>query len=234
MLTAAIGELATDQSSGSKTTIEKLAQLLNYCATHPDASVRLTASDLLIVVESDAPYLVSVVNARSCTAGYFYVTNKPTKATESFKANGTVPVLYHIMREVLSSAAEAEFGALVHNGKESCPQPVGIALEETGHPQPATPMMATNNRTASGITTDTVKQKRSKKAVDIRVYWMRDRVLQGPFQIYWCSGKQTAPIIFPNIIHPPSSGHLFYVLVLICISCKPNASGTGNLYCGPW
>ncbi|KAI2508554.1 Reverse transcriptase (RNA-dependent DNA polymerase) [Fragilaria crotonensis] len=176
MLTTAIIELATER----KTTIEKLAHLLNYCATHPDASVRLTASDLLFVVESDAPYL-SVVKARSCAAGYYiYLTNKPTKATDSFEANGAVPVLYHIMREVLSSAAEAELGALFHDGKESCP-PLGIALEEMGHPQPSTPMMATDNSTASGITTDTVKRKRSKKAVDMRVYWMRDRVRQGPF-----------------------------------------------------
>ena len=76
------------------------------------------------------------------------------------------------MREVLSSAAEAELGALFHNGKEACP--LRIALEEMGHPQPATPM-ATDNNTASGIATDTVKQKRSK-AIDMRFYWIRDRV----------------------------------------------------------
>ncbi len=43
--------------------------------------------------------------------------------------------------------------------------------------------MATDNSTASGIATDTVKQKRSK-AVDMQFYWIRDRVRQGQFQIY--------------------------------------------------
>ena len=57
MLLTAIGELATEQSLGTKTTMDKLAQLLNYCATHPDASVRFTASDRLLAIESDASYL---------------------------------------------------------------------------------------------------------------------------------------------------------------------------------
>jgi hypothetical protein len=40
------------------------------------------------------------------------------------------------MKEVLSSAAEAELGALFHNSKEACPLP--IALTKMGHPQNAT------------------------------------------------------------------------------------------------
>ncbi|KAI2491412.1 Reverse transcriptase (RNA-dependent DNA polymerase) [Fragilaria crotonensis] len=154
-LLTAIGELATEQSEGTKTTMEKLAQLLNYCATHPDATVQFTASDMLLAVESGASYL-SVVKARSRAAGCFYLTNAPTTPTAALKPNGAIHVLCHIMREVLSSAAEAELGALFHNGKEACP--LRIALEEMGHPQPATPM-ATDNNTASGIATDTVKQK---------------------------------------------------------------------------
>jgi hypothetical protein len=105
------------------------------------------------------------------------------------------------MREVLSSAAEAELGALFHNGKEACP--LRIALEEMGHPQPATPM-ATDNNTASGIATDTVKQKRSK-AIDMRFYWIRDRVRQGQFQIYWSKGKTNRADYFSK--HHPASHH---------------------------
>ena len=105
------------------------------------------------------------------------------------------------MREVLSSAAEAELGALFHNGKEACP--LRIALEELGHPQPATPM-ATDNNTASGIATDTVKQKRSK-AIDMRFYWIRDRVRQGQFQIYWSKGQTNRADYFSK--HHPASHH---------------------------
>jgi hypothetical protein len=135
-LLTTIGELATEQSEGTETTMEKLAQLLNYCATHPTAIVRFTASDMLLAVESDASYL-SVVKAQSRAAGYFYLTNTPSTPTAALKPNGAVHVLCHIMREVLSSAAEAELGALFHNGKDACP--LRIALEEMGHPQPVQP-----------------------------------------------------------------------------------------------
>jgi hypothetical protein len=155
---------------------------------------------MVLAVESDASYL-SVVKARSRAAGYFYLTNTPANASDAFKPNGAVHVLCHIMREVLSSAAEAELGALFHNGKEACP--LRIALEEMGHPQPATPM-ATDNNTASGIATDTVKQKRSK-AVDMRFYWVRDRVRQGQFRIYWRSGKTNRADYFSK--HHPASHH---------------------------
>jgi hypothetical protein len=199
-LLTAIGELATEQSHGTQTTMTKLAQLLNYCATHPDASVRFTASDMLLAVESDASYL-SVAKGRSRAAGYFYLTNKQATPSSAFNPNGAVHVLCHIMREVLSSAAEAELGALFHNGKEACP--LRIALEEMGHPQPATPI-ATDNNTASGIATDTVKQKRSK-AIDMRFYWIRDRVRQGQFQIYWSKGLTNRADYFSK--HHPSSHH---------------------------
>ena len=155
---------------------------------------------MLLAVESDASYL-SVVKGRSRAAGYFYLTNKQTTPSADFKPNGAVHVLCHIMREVLSSAAEAELGALFHNGKEACP--LRIALEEMGHPQPATPM-ATDNNTASGIATDTVKQKRSK-AIDMRFYWIRDRVRQGQFQIYWSKGQTNRADYFSK--HHPASHH---------------------------
>jgi hypothetical protein len=199
MLTA-IGELATEQSQATQSTMEKLSQLLNYCAAHPDAVVRFTASDMILAVESDASYL-SVVKGRSRAAGYFFLTNKLATPTSSYKPNGAVHILCHIMREVLSSAAEAELGALFHNGKEACP--LRIALEELGHPQPATPM-ATDNNTASGIATDTVKQKRSK-AIDMRFYWIRDRVRQGQFQIYWSKGQTNRADYFSK--HHPASHH---------------------------
>jgi len=90
-----------------------------------------------------------------------------------------------IFKEVVSSAAEAELAALFYNGKEACP--IRIALTEMKHPQPAT-IIITDNSTASGIANETMKQKRSK-AVDMRFYWIRDRVRQGQFQIYWQKGE---------------------------------------------
>jgi hypothetical protein len=140
---------------------------------------------MLLAVESDASYL-SIIIGRSRAADYFYLTNTPATPTSPLKPNGAIHVLCHTMPDVLSSAAEAELGALFHNGKEACP-PLLIALEVMGHPQPATPM-ATDNNTASSIAIDTVKQKRSK-AIDIQFYWIRHRVRQGQFKIYWSKGQ---------------------------------------------
>jgi hypothetical protein len=103
------------------------------------------------------------------------------------------------MREVLSSAAEAELAGLFHNCKEACP--IRIALEELGFPQPATPIQ-TDNSTACGIANDTVKQRRSK-AIDMRFYWIKDRVRQGHFFVYWKPGKINQADYFTKH-HPPS------------------------------
>ena len=55
-----------------------------------------------------------------------------------------------------------------------------------GHPQQATPLK-TDNSTATGIANKTIKQKRSK-AIDMRFYWLCDRVQQGMFDVYWAPG----------------------------------------------
>jgi hypothetical protein len=99
------------------------------------------------------------------------------------------------MREVLSSAAEAELGALFHNAKEVCP--IRTSLEELGHAQPPTPMQ-TDNSTA------TVKQKRSK-AIDMRFYGVSHRVRQKQFHIFWQKGSFSRNNYFTK--HHPASHH---------------------------
>jgi hypothetical protein len=105
------------------------------------------------------------------------------------------------MREVLSSAAETELGGLFYNGKEAVPE--RITLEELGHKQPPTPMV-TDNSTATGIANDCVKQKRSK-AMDMRFYWIRDRVRQGQFLVYWKRGSSNRTDYFTK--HHPAKHH---------------------------
>jgi hypothetical protein len=85
----------------------------------------------------------------------------------------------------MQSAAEAECGGLYMNAIEALP--MRITLEELNHPQPATPMR-TDNSTADGIMNKTVKQKQSK-SMDMRFYWLQDRVEQGQFRIFWAPGR---------------------------------------------
>jgi hypothetical protein len=49
--------------------------------------------------------------------------------------------------------------------------------------------METDNTTATGYTNGTIKQK-CTKAMDMRFYWIKDRVKQGQFNVYWGPGYQ--------------------------------------------
>jgi hypothetical protein len=88
------------------------------------------------------------------------------------------------MSVVLSSATEAELGALFYNAKDATA--FRVTLDELGHIQPPTPIQ-TDNACASGIANKTIKQRRSK-AIDMRFYWVKDRVEQKQFIIYWRPG----------------------------------------------
>jgi hypothetical protein len=198
----AIGTLASQQANGTQATMRGITHLLTYCATHPNATVRFIASNMVLHVESDASYL-SEAKARSRAAGYHYLSSTPMTTPQSSDPspphNGAITIISQIMKEVLSSAAEAELAGLFHNCKEACA--IRTTLEEMGYPQPPTPVV-TDNSTAAGIANDTVKQRRSK-AIDMRFYWVRDRVQNGQFVIYWQSQQSRLLFQTPPNLPPP-------------------------------
>jgi hypothetical protein len=49
--------------------------------------------------------------------------------------------------------------------------------------------LETDNTTATGYSNGTIKQKRTK-AMDMHFYWIKDRVKQGQFNMYWGPGYQ--------------------------------------------
>ena len=187
MLTT-ISTIATQQSKGTKQTMQAIVQLLNYCATHPNAVVCFHVSDMVLWVESDASYL-SKPKGRSCAGSFHYLSNHPASLPTTMDKmpplNGPISIICHFMHEVLSSAAEVELGALFYNCKEACP--IHTTLEELAHPRPPTPIQ-TDNSTASGITNDTIKQKQSK-AINMHFYWVCNHIPQKKFHIFWCKGS---------------------------------------------
>jgi hypothetical protein len=56
-------------------------------------------------------------------------------------------------------------------------------LEDMAHPQPATPNQIYNS-TPYGILNNKVNQKRSK-AMDVRFDWVKDRIAQEEYHVYW-------------------------------------------------
>jgi hypothetical protein len=165
-------------AKNTKECADAVKYFLNYAASNPDAEIIYRMSDMILQLDSDAAYLVCP-EARSRAGGYFFLGNKDRKLF-----NGALMVLAKIIKNVMASAAESEVAGLYMNAREAVP--MRQALIEMGHPQPATPMK-TDNSTATGILNNTIKQKRSK-AIDMRFYWLRDRVQQGMFDVYWEPG----------------------------------------------
>jgi hypothetical protein len=199
--------LSSQQSNATDATMTKLTTLLNYCATYPDAIIRYKASDMILHIVSDASYL-SASESRSRLGGYFYLSNMPvsmppTATDPPPPFNGPVLVTASIIKAVLSSAAEAELGALFYNAKEGCE--IRNTLEDLGHKQPPTPIQA-DNACAVGLSNNTLKQKRSK-AMDMRFYWIRDRVAQRQFVVYWRKGSDNDADYFTKQ-HPPAHHRL--------------------------
>ena len=180
--------------------------ILNYAETYPDATINYHASDMILHVASNAPYLCEE-RARSWSVGNVFLANRlvengdkpPTLPTN----NGAIHTLWHITKNVMSSAAEADIGATFLNAKDALP--IRTTLQELGHRQPPTPMKV-DNTTAVGFANNTIKQKRSK-AIDTRFYWIRDRTCQGQFKIYWVPGS-TNLRDYQTKKHPPNHHRL--------------------------
>ena len=177
-----LSTLASQLSTATTATLDDVSHLLDYCSTHPEATIRYHASDMQLKIHSDASYL-SEPKAKSRIGGYFYLGNK-TNSSAPPLTNG--PLLCHttVLKHVVSSVAEAEFGAVFVNAKEGTV--TRTTLSEMGHKQDATDLR-TDNSTADGIINNTVQQKRSK-AMDMRFYWVKDRVEQGQFNVGWAPG----------------------------------------------
>jgi hypothetical protein len=206
-----LSNLAAAQTKGTENTTIQMVHFLNYCATYPTATLRYQASDMILHIYSDAAYLTEP-DARSRAGGHHYLGNLPGKPNI---LNGPILNISKVIKGVMSSAAEAEIGALYHNAKEATV--IRTTLAEMGHPQPATPI-ETDNSTACGIMNRTVKQVRSK-AIDMRFYWVRDRVEQGHFRIYWAPGVKNIADYFTKH-HSPA--HHRYMRPIILNELHPS------------
>jgi hypothetical protein len=68
----ALSTIASKQSNLTEHTITKTKQLLDYLATHPNSTVQIHASDMILNIHSDALYLLEA-NAHSQACGHFFM-----------------------------------------------------------------------------------------------------------------------------------------------------------------
>jgi hypothetical protein len=120
-------------------------QLLDYCATHPNPTIRYLASDMILALDTDGSYL-SELNDKSRAAAYAYLIRKDNSDFH----NGAIMVLSAIIKHMMASASETELAALFYGCKAAIP--LQIALKEMGHPQPGPTPITTDNSTAIGLT----------------------------------------------------------------------------------
>ena len=194
----ALNALASQQAKPTKQTVANLHQLLDFVATHKDATIVFTPSEMILKVHTDASYL-SEPQARSRYGGHFYMGSRPMHSTT---LNGPVHTTASILKNVMASAAEAEYGGIFMNAKAALP--LRQALHDLDHQQPPTPIQ-TDNNTASGIANQTIKQKHSK-TVDMRFHWIKDRIQQKQFDVFWKPGQENKADYFSK--HHPPAHHL--------------------------
>jgi hypothetical protein len=144
----ALSSIATEQAKPTENTLKKVKQLLDYCATQDNAIIKYNASKMILAIHSDAGYC-NEKNARSRAGGHFFLSNDETFPPN----NGAVLTLATIIKAVMTSAAEAELGALYLNVRQ--------ILDEMGHSQPRTPIQ-TDNTTAEGVINDKIQPRRTK------------------------------------------------------------------------
>ena len=118
--------------------------------------------------------------------------------------NGAILNVSQIIKAVMSSAAEAELGALFINAKLAVP--IRTTLVELGHAQPKTPMQ-TDNSTAHDVLNNTIMPK-ATKAMDMRFHWLRCHDAQGQFRYYWRPGPANRADYWTK--HHPAVHHVSF------------------------
>ena len=102
---------------------------LDYAASQEKAVIAYHASDMVLACHSDASYL-SEPGAISRAGGNFFMSSNAAILAN----NGSVLNIVQIIKTVMTSAAEAEIGAMYINTREAVPQ--RMTLSEMGHLQP--------------------------------------------------------------------------------------------------
>jgi hypothetical protein len=175
----ALSSIASEQTAPTERTMERVKQLLDYCASQEEAIITYNSSKMIMAVHSDVGY-ANKKKARSRAGGHFFLSsNEPDPPN-----NGAILTNATIIKNVMSSAAEAEIGALYLNAREAVY--LRQILTKMGHPQLPTPIQ-TDNTTAEGLVNHKIQPKQTK-AMDMRFHWLRDREQQQQFRIYWRPG----------------------------------------------
>ncbi len=105
-----ISALSAQQAKPTQATMKRVKQFIDYAATQEPAVTTYPASDMVLAIHSNAGYL-NEEGARSCAGGHHFLSENVGNPSN----NGAIYNEASIIKSVMSSAAEAEIGALYIN-----------------------------------------------------------------------------------------------------------------------
>ena len=109
----ALNQIGAQQAKPTQSIMRKVQRLMNHANTYSNAYVRFCASDMKLMIDLDAAYLV-LPKVRSRIAGYFRMDNVPTSKYK-YKDNGAILIECHTLRYVVISGAEADTKGVFQN-----------------------------------------------------------------------------------------------------------------------
>ena len=145
----ALSSIASTQAKPTEETMANIKLFLDYAASHQDAILAYQASDMVLIVYSNASYL-SKPKARSRAGDHFFMSSNVSNPHN----NGAVLNIAQLIKAVMSLGAEAELGALNINTRKAVP--MHQLLTEMGHIQPRTHIQ-TDNSTACGVVNNNIQ-----------------------------------------------------------------------------
>ena len=185
----ALNTIGSKQSKSTQNTKQKYIQLLDYVYTYQNAFLRIHSSDVRLIVDRDAAYLI-LPYTKSRIAGYYRMWDKSFSGNcnDAPRRTPNAPILTECktLRHVVASAEEAEASGLYHNAQTIFP--ISTLLEALVHPQNTT-IIKSDNSAAVDFVEKTIQFKKSK-SWDMCLCWLHDRELQSQFKVYWERGSK--------------------------------------------
>ena len=99
--------IGAQQAPATKKTQKEINQILDNCATYPDYGELYLSSDIILTSYSDSGFNNETKARRRSDAHTFLSESEPIP-----RWNGPLLTIARIMKYVMSSAVEAEMGAL--------------------------------------------------------------------------------------------------------------------------
>ena len=103
-LMVALSNISSEKIRATDKTQQAIHQLIDYCATNPNAIVRFHACDMRLKIHSDTGYF-NAAGSRSRAGGHFYLQNNDNKPDTK---NGAILNPNGILRHIASSEAKDE------------------------------------------------------------------------------------------------------------------------------